>query len=398
MKRLLSQRFLRTACLAAGLFVAGQASTALAQAPQDRFVIGGLLALSGPLGVLGEDAKRGMDLAIEERGGKVLGVPVEIQWEDTESKPQVAVQKATRVLSKGVQFVVGSVGSGETLAIMKVTAARKIPMLVPLSTDPSITGENRNEYTFRTAPSGDSFTQVVIEYLKAAKPKKLYGVTSDYGVARASWNQVKAAMGKDVQIVGEDFPALGAQDFSVIVNKIANSGADIVFVGTGGSDSIAFMKQAAEIKLKDKMKLIGPNLADATLAKAAGDASLGVMSGVRYDFSMDNAANKAFVERYRKKYNEYPSQLAGEAYDGLKWWLSTIEASKSWDSTVWMKAFRTSKWQESVVGLREMRACDNQSQNPGFVGEVVKGSGAQPAYTMKVVRAFKAEAVATKCP
>ncbi|HSW17038.1 MAG TPA: ABC transporter substrate-binding protein [Ramlibacter sp.] len=390
------QGFFRKACLAIGISMVVQAGPAFAK--EDKFAIGGLLALSGPLGILGGDARKGMDLAIEERGGKLLGVPIDMQWEDTESKPQVAVQKATRVLSKGVKFVVGSVGSGETLAIMKVTAGRQVPLLVPLSTDPSITGENRNEFTFRTAPSGDSFTPLVIEYIKTAKPKKVYGVASDYGVSKAGWNQVKAALGKDVQVVGEDFPALGAQDFSVIVNKIANSGAELVYVGTGGSDSVAFLKQASEIKLKSKVTMIGPNLVDSTLAKAVGDGALGILSATRYDFSLDNAPNKAFVERYRKKYNEYPSQLAGEAYDGLKWWLDTVDATGSWDSAVWMKAFRTSKWQTSIVGQREMRACDNQSQNPGFIGEVVKGVAPQPDYTMKVIASFKAEAVATKCP
>ena len=392
------KRFLQSTCVVLCLACGGQVGSALAADAQDHFEIGGLLALSGPLGILGEDARRGMDLAIEERGGKVLGVPVDIQWEDTESKPQVAVQKATRVLAKGVQFVVGSVGSGETLAIMKVTGARQVPMIVPLSTDPSITAANRNEYTFRTAPSGDSLTEVVIAYLKELKPKKIYGIASDYGVARASWNQVKAELGHDVEIVGEDFPSLGAQDFSVIVNKIANSGADVVFVGTGGSDSVAFMKQAAEIGLKDKMKLIGPNLVDSTLAKAVGDGSLGVLSAVRYDFTIDNPADQAFVALYRKKYDRYPSQLAGDAYDGLRWWLKTVDATGSWDKAVWMAAFRTSKWPESIIGLREMRACDNQSQNPGFIAEVDKGEPPRPDYVMKIVRSFKADAIATKCP
>ena len=84
-------------CVALALGTMGTAS--FAQDAKEHFRIGGLLALSGPLGILGEDARKGMDLAIAERDGKLLGVPIEIEWADTESKPQVAVQKATQAMA-----------------------------------------------------------------------------------------------------------------------------------------------------------------------------------------------------------------------------------------------------------------------------------------------------------
>lgn len=383
--------------LSAMLALAVSTASVWAQDAQETFKIGGLLALSGPLGVLGEDAQKGMDLAIEERGGMLLDVPIEITWQDTESKPQIAVQKATQVMSNGAQFLVGSVGSSETLAIMKMSAARKVPLLVPLSSDPSITGENGNDYTFRTASSGDTLALVAAKYLEQLAPTSIYGVASDYAVARAGWEFAKTELSDTAEAVGEDFPAYGETDFSVIVNKIANSGAQAAYVGTGGSDSIAFIKQAGEIGLLDRVKLVGPNLVDTTVAAGAGDASIGVATALRYDPSIDTEANKAFVEAYQAKYGELPSQLAGDAYDGLKWWMEVVDSTGSWDPNDWMGAFSGHTWDGSILGTRTMRPCDNQSQHPSFVAEAVAGPDDAMPYVMNILTEYAAADIATEC-
>lgn len=134
--------------LAAG--VAFSAATAAAQ-PADKFRIAGIIPLSGAWGIIGENMRRGATIAIEERGSKVLGKPIEVMWEDTETSTQVAVQKATRALSQGVHTVFGEVSSGSTLAIMKLTDQRKVPQIVTLSADDRITGADKSRYTFRTS-------------------------------------------------------------------------------------------------------------------------------------------------------------------------------------------------------------------------------------------------------
>ena len=367
--------------------------------PHDKFVIGGLLALSGPLGITGIEARKGMDLAVEQRGGRLLGVPIELRWEDTESKPQIAVQKATKAVAGGAEFLLGSVGSGETLAIMKLAAVRKIPLLVPLSSDPSITGTARNAYTFRTTLSGDSLTNIVVGYLRAGNAaQKVYGVVADYPVARSSWLKVKFDLGSRLTVVGEDFPSLGQGDYSVIVNKIAGSGAEVAVVALGGNDAVTFMKQAEEVHLRQKVKLVGMNIADSAMAEAAGRGALGAVSSVRYDFSLVNEANQKFVAAFRAKYGEYPSAFAGDAYDGLSWWLDVIEKTHSWRSEDWMNAFQNSSWEHSIVGSRTMRACDHQALVPGFIAEVGTGQAPSPKYTMNVLKTLAPQTIAAPCP
>ena len=105
-----------------------------------------------------------------------------------------------------------------------------------------------------------------------------------------------------------------------------------------GSDAVTMVKQAGQIDLGKTRKIFGPVIADETMAAGVGPSSIGVQSGVRYHFTVENAANKVFVEAFRKKYNEYPSAAAGEAYDGMSWWLDVVEKTGSWDKEKWVEA------------------------------------------------------------
>jgi len=365
------------------------ASAVQAQSKQDKFKIGGVVSLSGPYGLLGEDMRRGVQIAIEERQGKVLGVPIEVTWEDDETKPQPAVQKATKLVSEGAHMIFGALSSASTLAIMNITKQRKIPHLVTISADDKITLPGGSRYTFRTSNTLDMENRMALSYLQDKKLKKLYAVAADYQATRDGWEWFRKQAEKNgVQITGEDFAPLGNRDFSSIVDKIAKSDADSVFLSLTGSDVVTFLKQAGQVNLGKTRVIFGPVVADETMAAGVGPASLGVNSGMRYHYSIDNPANRKFVEAYQKKYNAFPPMAAGEAYDGMSWWLDTVEKTASWDKEKWIDAFADSVRENSVEGRKTMRACDHQALQVGFWGEVVQGMPPAPALTMKITKVF----------
>jgi ABC-type branched-subunit amino acid transport system substrate-binding protein len=358
-------------------------------ADPDTFKIGGVVSLSGAYGVFGDDMRKGVETAIEQRGGRVLGKPIQVTWEDDETKPQPAVQKTTRLISEGAQMIFGPVSSASAIAIMNVTKLRKIPHLVTMSADDKITLPGGSRYTFRTSNTLGMEQRMALGYTKEQKLKRVYGVTADYQATRDSWEWYrKEAEKAGVEIVGADFPPLGNRDFSSIVDKIARSNADGVAIFLTGSDSITLVKQAGQVNLGKTRKIFGPVIADETMAAGVGPSSVGVNSGVRYHYSVENAVNKKFVEAYRKKFNEFPSSAAGEAYDGMSWWLDVVEKTGSWDKEKWVDAFENSVRSNSVEGLKEMKACDHQARQDGLWGEVVPGHPPYPAYVMKITKVF----------
>jgi ABC-type branched-subunit amino acid transport system substrate-binding protein len=345
-------------------------------ADPEVFKIGGVVSLSGAYGIFGEDMRKGVEVAIE----------------------QPAVQKTTRLISDDVQMIFGAVSSASTIAVMNITKQRKIPHLVTMSADDKITLPGGSRYTFRTSNTLGMEQRMALGFAKDKKLKRIYGVTADYQATRDSWEWFrKEAEKAGMEIVGADFPPLGNRDFSTIADKISRSNADGVALFMTGSDAITMVKQAGQVNLGASKAIFGPVIADETMAAGVGPTSVGVASGVRYHFSVDNPANKAFVAAFRKKYNEYPSSAAGEAYDGMAWWLDVVEKTGSWDKEKWITAFESSTRENSVEGKKTMRACDRQALQDGLWGIVAKGQAGQPAYVMDIVKTFPPTQVFEPC-
>ena len=121
-----------------------------AATPED-FHIAGILSFSGAYGLIGNDMRKGAELAVAMRGGEMLGKKVRFSWEDDETKPQPAVQKASRLLAEGTQLMFGAVSSASTLALQSLSTQRKVPHLVTISADDSITKMDGARYSFRTS-------------------------------------------------------------------------------------------------------------------------------------------------------------------------------------------------------------------------------------------------------
>jgi branched-chain amino acid transport system substrate-binding protein len=380
------------------LMALNPATGSLAADEPGEFNIAGILAFSGAYGIIGKDMRQGVELAIADRGGKVLGKPIRVSWEDDETKPQPAVQKATRLLAGGAQMMFGAVGSASTLALQGLADQRKIPLLVTISADDKITRPNGSRYTFRTSNTLGMEIRMCVEFAKVKGLKKIYGVTADYQATRDGWELFVAEAKKvGIEIVGNDYAPLGNRDYSVIVDKMAKSDADGIAVMVTGNDAVTFLKQSGQVGLNKTKVQFGPVLQDETLAAAVGPAAVGVYSGVRYHFSVDNPANKKFVEAYRAKYNEWPSSFAGEAYDGISWWLDVVESTGSWDREVWVDAFAKSTRDNSLEGKKVMRACDHQAAQVGLWGVVVEGQAPLPPLTMKITDVFDASKLFDAC-
>ncbi|MEQ8346687.1 MAG: ABC transporter substrate-binding protein [Sneathiellaceae bacterium] len=372
----------------AGLGLAAMAGAAPAGAAEEPFRIGGIVALSGPYAIYGEGMRRGVEMAVAEKGS-LLGRPIVVEWEDSQTKPETAVQQATKMIAGGADLLFGATASGATVAVMELAKRRKVPLLVTGSADDRITGADRNRYTFRTSNQVATEIGMISRYVADNDIKSVYAVVADVSVFRDAWAAMRAGFdASGVTVVGEDFPSWGSKDFSIIIDKAQQSGAQMIALLVGGGDAITFVKQADAVKLDANAQIVGPVIMDETLAKAAGDAALGTVSAVRYHFSLDTPANAAFVERFRAQYDDWPGFTAGEAYDGMRWLLSVIEQSGSTDPEVWIPVFETSVWDSSVEGRKAMRACDHQASQVNFLAKVVPGEPPYPAHRMAVIASW----------
>src|SRR5258708_5746824 len=122
------------------------------------------------------------------------------------------------------------------------------------------------------------------------------------------------------EIVCEGWPKLGATDLSADITKAVSSKPDLVVSSVWGGDYVAMYKQALRYGMFDKAKF-ATTLALGVAPHALGkDHPEGVIAGVHsnYHFTYPGGdkwpLNKSFVERYHKRFNEYPNFQAEGGY------------------------------------------------------------------------------------
>ncbi|MEM3897512.1 MAG: ABC transporter substrate-binding protein [Nitrososphaerota archaeon] len=148
-------------------------SPAAARGLSGEIPIGVLLPLSGPLGQFGENDKVAVELAVAEVNSFLerigAGWRLKLYVEDTETKPEVALEKLMSLHARGVKFIVGPMASGEVLKIKEYADSNKILVISQSSTAPvlGIAGD----YIYRFVPPDDA--QGVI----GPKFAKMIGVT-----------------------------------------------------------------------------------------------------------------------------------------------------------------------------------------------------------------------------
>ncbi|MBS0244282.1 MAG: ABC transporter substrate-binding protein, partial [Proteobacteria bacterium] len=263
--------------------------------------IGMPLALTGALGSVGQQQKRGAEFhakLVNEKGG-ILGRKIELLIEDTAGNPAACVRKAQEMVERqDCRLFTGITLSSEALAVVPKLAEWNAIFISSDNGDGRLTAESFVPNFFRANVSGPMGTRAVSLYLREAKLEKFYAIGMDYAWGHNSVqvfeDEVKK-MGK--QFVGKVFAPTGTKDYSTYITKIRQSGADGVYMVLAGDDNAAFLAQQAQYQLASKMALLSEQL-ELSAMRAVGDASLGIIASARYAFTVDTPKNKEFVEAW----------------------------------------------------------------------------------------------------
>ncbi|GAA0314302.1 substrate-binding domain-containing protein [Bacillus carboniphilus] len=267
--------------------------------------IGVLASLTGVLESYGVQTTRGFELGIDYATGgtgEVAGRKIEIITEDTETKPEVAVQKATKLLEEDkVDFLVGSSSSGDTLAVINLAEEYEKIMIVEPAVADSITGSEFNEYIFRTARNS-SQDAVAAAAAIAGEGVKIATFAPDYSFG---WDGVsafkEAAEELGAEIILEEYAAADATDFTANIQKIIEAEPDYLFIVWAGVNSP--WKQIADMKVQEKGIKISTGAPDIP-ALSIMEPLVGMEGfSVYYHELPDNDINDWLVEEHKSRYN-----------------------------------------------------------------------------------------------
>jgi ABC-type branched-subunit amino acid transport system substrate-binding protein len=370
-----------------------------AQAENGPIKIGMPLALTGALGSVGQQLKRGAELYVKLQNAKggILGRPIELLIEDTAGNPANCVRKAQEMVEpQNCRLLTGITLSSEALAVVPKLAEWDTVFVSSDNGDGRLTAESFVPNFFRANISGPMGTRAVSLYLRSGKVQKFYALGLDYAWGHNSVQVFEDEVKKSKkEFLGKVFAPTGTKDYSSYITKIRQSGADAVFLVLQGDDNNAFLSQSQQYRLPEKVHLL-TEIVDLASIRAVGDAALGLIGSSRYSFTYDHPLNNEFVALWKKEHDgAVPDTFEGEQWQAMKVLEAGITKAGGIEAAKLRPALEDIEI-ESVKGKVHIRKCDHQGVQQGFMVEVVKQQGFDTPVP-KVIATFPGESTTPKC-
>ena len=307
--------FLMAAALAALLAGAGAARAQSGQA--DKLKVGVLVTLSGPAAVLGQQARDGFALAVQQRGGKLGGRPADIIVADDELKPDVALSRAQRLVqSDKVQFVVGPIFSNILGAIFKPVTTSGAVLISPNAGSSIYAGRQCSPDFFVTSYENNQVHAVLGKYATDKGYQRAFLIAPNYQAGKDAVAGFKSTF--KGTIAEEDYVPLSQIDFQADLARISAARPDVIFAFLPGGLGVAFVRQFHASGMADRIPFLSAFTVDESTLPAEQDAALGLYGGMTWAPNLDNPANRQFVAAYMAAYHSVPGSYAMQGYDAAQ--------------------------------------------------------------------------------
>jgi len=293
---------------------------------QGEIKIGVILPLTGEIALHGEDAKKGIELAVSSRNisGGIIGRKIEIIFEDDGMTPVsgVAAFKKLVDLDK-VKVVLGGMTSSVALAIAPIANEKRVILFSPTASHPKLTTENG--YVFRNWPSdiyeASEISKFAFDVLKLKKYAVIF-VNNDNGFALSEiFGKRIKELGGSV-ILSQSYESR-ASDFKTILSKAKNLNPDSIFLPGNYEDIAKILVQSKELGLNTQF-IATSAIENPKLLEIARNAAEGLIYTKTYiDFQDPDYV--IFVEEFKNKFGEEPGIAAAQCYDAINIIANAIE-------------------------------------------------------------------------
>jgi branched-chain amino acid transport system substrate-binding protein len=374
------KRFIRVGALGVAALLALGACSGGAAAPSDELGVITVPAgdpihiaywgvLSGADSTLGEDSKRGVEVAIDDKDGKLLDHEIRLSQEDGLCTPEGGATAAQKLAADTTLVgLIGSACSDETVGGVKALTDAGLTTISPSNTRPALTAEDRDEtYAgyLRTAHSDAFQGKAVAEWAFNEKGVKKAATIHDGSAYAEALQQVFAdeftALGGE--IVAQEAVSKGQTDMSPALTTIAAAQPELlyfpVFVAEGGF----IAQQALETPgLESAIRIGSDGMFTPDFVTAAGAGAEGMFLSSP-NFSAFQEGYASFLEKHQAKYGEAPvSAFHAHAYDATNMLFAAIEkvAVKNSDGSLFIpkKALRDAVFAtKDFQGLTGVLSC-----------------------------------------
>lgn len=277
---------------------------------------------------------------------------IELVEVDNKSDKTEAVGAASSLVSQGVSIVLGSYGSGVSIAAGPTFEEAKIPAIAISATNPQVT--QGNEYYFRTCFIDPFQGEVMATYAIENGAKNAALITQlgdDYSSGLGNFFK-KGFEEKGGTLVAEEQFQTNQTDFRAILTNIKAANPDVIFAPSSIATAPLLLQQARELGIEAQI-MAGDTWENQTIIENAGESAEGVAISTFFDEGdTSNPQAAEFVKGFKefvKGNDEYVTKNGGEgvaavsalAFDAYNAAYAAIEKAGTTDSAAIAEALKT---------------------------------------------------------
>ena len=340
--------------------------------------------MTGNTASYGQAVQKGAQLAVDEinAAGGVNGITLKLDFQDDENNAQKANNAYNIVKDNGAKVFMGTVTSGPCVSVVELAQEDNMFMITPSGTAVDcIKYDNAFRVCFNDPMQGTASAEYIATKQLGSKIGIIYDSSDVYSSGIFQAFKAEAA-NRGLEIVSEQaFTSSNNTDFSVALQKIKESNADLVFLPIYYKEASSILQQARDVGLS--VKWFGCDGLDGVIGQLQDDAALaeGVMLLTPYAADSKEEKSAKFTQAYKDKYNgETPIQFAADAYDAIYAIKAAIEKAGIEDVSMsisdlcdQLKVAMTEITLEGVTGTITWSADGEPSKEPK--GMVIQNGG-----------------------
>lgn len=279
--------------------------------------IGVTLPFTGPVAESARESQEAFLMYIEEQGGTLGGLPVDVIFEDTETEAEMVVTRARKLIdTDDVHLLSGGMLAFEPIAMADTVARAEIAMVMHSSAAENFLRID-NPYILSVSQTPSQETMPLGEYAYEEwgyRRVAILGQDYEWGWQTTGGFQYgfENAGGEVVQKL---WAPLGTTDYAPFVTQLERD-VDAIFATVVGADVPRFVQAYNDFGLKDEIPLIGSQdlVADDAI-RYYGDEALGIVAGTPFSPNIDRPEMQQFVDAYRERTGNTPTFWGGYSYN-----------------------------------------------------------------------------------
>ena len=329
--------------LAVALGAVGLMAGAMHAQAQDKLKIGFITDMSSLYAdVEGKNGALAIQMAIDDFGGKVLGMPIELLTADHQNKADVAATKAREwVDTEGVTMLFGGTNSGTALAMAKVAAEKKRVFFDSGAGSSALTNEQCTPYTVHYAYDTVALAKGTGSAVVKNGGKSWFFLTADYAFGHSlEADTAKVVKDNGGTVVGSVRHPLNATDFSSFLLQAQNSKAQVLGLANAGGDFQNAMKSAKEFGILKTMKVAGLLVFITDVHSLGLRNTEGLLLTTSWDWNL-NDKTREFGKRFFDKTKRMPTDIQAADYSATMNYLKAVQAAGTMDADKVMEKLKS---------------------------------------------------------